>query len=293
MQSIYGVSLILISAISYATLPIFTRWAYGLNITLNSFLFYRFFFSFLLVFTYAIIKKIKIPAGKQFYTLFLLGALGYTGQAFVYLSAVKYASTGLVAILLYLYPAFVALIAILFFKEHIQTATVIGLITAFLGTALVLEPAGGQPLGFGLAIAAAMIYSVYITINGKFLHNINGIQSIVVIFGASALVLSITFLIGEPQFSFTTQGWLVILGCVVISTIIPSITFLEGLKRIGAVQSSLLSTIEPLVTVILSYLFFKEELSSRALLGGSLILGTVIMLNVLQLRSTKIPEKIG
>jgi len=291
MRSFYGISLILISAISYATLPIFTRWAYGLDISLNSFLFYRFFFSFLLVLIYTIIKKINIPSGKQFFTLFLLGALGYTGQAFVYLSAVKYASTGLVAILLYLYPAFVALIAIIFFKERIQTATVIGLITAFIGTILILEPAGGQPLGFTLAIAAAMIYSVYITVNGKYLHNVNGIRSIVVIFGASALVLSFTFLTGEPQFSFTTEGWLVILGCVVISTIIPSITFLEGLKRIGAVQSSLLSTVEPLVTVILANWFFNEELSTRALLGGSLILGTVIMLNVLQLRRTKLPNK--
>lgn len=290
MNFLYGILLILISAVSYATLPIFTRLAYDIKIPLNSFLFYRFFLSFLIVLTYSTIKKIKIPSGKQFFTLFLLGALGYTGQAFVYLSAVKYASTGLVAILLYLYPAFVALISIIVFKERIQNATAIGLITAFIGTALVMEPAGGQPIGFALAIAAAMIYSIYITVNGKYLHNVNGIQSIVVIFGASTFVLSIVFFFSGPQFEFSVEGWMIILACVVISTIIPSITFLEGLKRIGAIQASLLSTIEPLVTVLLSYLFFLEELSSRALIGGGLILGTVIMLNLIQLRRTQVPQ---
>lgn len=284
MRSFYGVLLLIISAVTYATLPIFTRLAYDLSITLETFLFYRFFFSFILVVIYAAAKRISIPRGNTFFILFLLGALGYSGQAFLYLSAVKYASTGLVAILLYLYPAFVALIAILVYKDKIRKSTLLGLLLAFIGTVLVVEPGGGLPLGFILAISAALVYSVYITVNARYLKDVSGIRSIVVIFGAAALVYTVQFLIKGPVFDLSVQGWLAIWACVLISTIIPSITFLEGLKRVEAVQASLLSTMEPLVTVILAFILFNEALSLRATIGGGLIILTVVMLNVLKLR---------
>lgn len=284
MRVLSGVLLIMLSAASYAALPIFTKMGYDRGLTLDTFLFYRFLLSFLIVSIIAMAQRQKIPTGKKLFILFLLGALGYSGQAYVYLSAVKYASTGLVAILLYLYPAFVAMIAILVLKEKIKAPTVIGLLIAFIGTALVVEPAGGKPLGYALAIAAAMIYSVYITVNARLLREVSGVRSIVVIFGAATLVVSINFFRTGAQTSFTSEQWLVILGCVIISTVIPGISFLEGLKRIGAVQASLLSTIEPLTTVVLSYLIFKESLTARAMIGSGLILGTVVMLNMLKLR---------
>jgi len=287
MRVFSGVLLILLSAASYGALPIFTKLAYNQGISLNTFLFYRFLFSFLIVLLLSFWQRQRVPTGRNFIILFLLGALGYSGQAYVYLSAVKYASPGLVAILLYLYPAFVTLISILVLKEKVKTPIVIGLITAFIGTTLVVEPAGGKPLGFALAICAAMIYSVYITVNARLLRDISGVRSMVVIFGGATFIVSINFFINGPVYSFTPNQWWIILGCVVIATVIPSIAFLEGLKRIGAIQSSLLSTIEPLVTVILSYLIFKEALSPRALIGAGSILGTVIMLNLLKLREIK------
>lgn len=284
MRVLSGAFLIMLSAASYATLPIFTKLAYEQGITLNSFLFYRFFFSFIIVLIIVLAQRQRIPSGKNFFTLFLLGAVGYSGQAYVYLSAVKYASPGLVAILLYLYPAFVALISILILKERVKIPTLIALVSAFIGTALVVGPSGGEPLGFVLAISAAMIYSVYITINARFLRDISGTRSMVVIFGSATIVVAFNFFLSGPIYSFTFYQWMLILGCVVIATVIPGISFLEGLKRIGPIQSSLLSTLEPLTTVLLSYLVFREALTPQAMIGAGLILGTVVMLNILKLR---------
>jgi len=48
-----------------------------------------------------------------------MGAIGYVGQAFCYLTALKYASPGLVALLLYLYPVFVAILSAIWLHEPI------------------------------------------------------------------------------------------------------------------------------------------------------------------------------
>jgi drug/metabolite transporter (DMT)-like permease len=76
-------------------------------------------------------------------------------------------------------------------------------------------------------------------------------------------------------------------GIVVLATIIPVTTFLAGLKRIGPTDASLLSTLEPVVTVILAALIFGESLPLLSLLGGGLILAAVVLLTQAELRKSK------
>jgi drug/metabolite transporter (DMT)-like permease len=56
------------------------------------------------------------------------------------------------------------------------------------------------------------------------------------------------------------------------------VTFLAGLKLIGPTDASMLSTLEPVVTVLLAAWLFGERLSPVILIGGGLILGAVILL---------------
>jgi drug/metabolite transporter (DMT)-like permease len=75
---------------------------------------------------------------------------------------------------------------------------------------------------------------------------------------------------------------------VLIATVIPVVTFLAGLKRIGPTDASMLSTLEPVVTVLLAALLFQEKLQPITLLGGGLILAAVIMLTRSELRQTEL-----
>ena len=63
-----------------------------------------------------------------------------------------------------------------------------------------------------------------------------------------------------------------------IATVIPVATFLAGLERIGPTNASMLSTLEPVVTVLLAGLIFGERLETITILGGGLILVAVILL---------------
>jgi len=62
------------------------------------------------------------------------------------------------------------------------------------------------------------------------------------------------------------------------------LTFLAGLKLIGLTDASMLSTLEPVVTVLLAALLFGEILRPVTLLGGGLILAAVLLLTRSQLR---------
>ena len=68
------------------------------------------------------------------------------------------------------------------------------------------------------------------------------------------------------------------LGIIVVSTIIPVVTFLAGLERIGPTNAAMLSTIEPIITVLLAAWLFGDKLLPIVMVGGGLILVAVILL---------------
>jgi drug/metabolite transporter (DMT)-like permease len=149
---------------------------------------------------------------------------------------------------------------------------------ALLGTALTVDPAGGHLPGILLAISAALIYSVYIIVGMNVMTHVSAVQSSVIIFASAGTVYGILIAFNGIHPPATSLGWINITGIVLVATVIPVIAFLAGLERIGPTNAAMLSTLEPVVTVLLAAWVFGERLQSIALLGGGLILIAVIIL---------------
>jgi drug/metabolite transporter (DMT)-like permease len=207
-----------------------------------------------------------------------MGALGYVGQSFSYLSAIKFASVGLVALLLYLYPMFVAVLAAIFLKERFSTMKIAALVLATIGAGLTANPEGGGWQGIFLAISAALIYSVYIIVGTGVMKQVSAVQSSAVIFASAGAVYGVLTLVSGAHYPQSAAGWGAVVGVIIFATVIPVVTFLAGLKRIGPTNASMLSTLEPVVTVILAALIFHERLQPIMLFGGGLILISVLLL---------------
>jgi len=290
MNRIIGVILIVISAASFGTLAIFGRYAYAAGLDIFTLLFLRFTFSALLMAVLLIFRRESLPRGGTLGRLVGMGALGYVGQSFSYLTAIKYASAGLVALLLYLYPTIVAVLSTIFLKEKINRVKIIALGLATLGAALTANPQGGQWTGILLALSAAAIYSVYIIVGTGVMQQVSAVQSSTVIFTAAGIVYGALTAINGPHWPVTSAGWLALAAVTLIATVIPVATFLAGLKRIGPTDASMLSTLEPVVTVLLAALLFGEALPPVTLLGGGLILAAVLLLTRGELRQSRTPE---
>ena len=278
MKRLTGILLIIISAASFGTLAIFGRLLYDDGLDTFSMMFLRFGLAAVFMLMILLGRGEKLPRGKILLALLGMGAIGYVGQSFSYLSAIKYASAGLVALLLYLYPMFVFILSVVFLHEKMTWIKVFAIIAALIGTALIVDPKGGQPLGIFFSIAAALIYSGYIIVGTNVTKQVSPLQSSTVIFASAGLVYGILMSIDGPHFPTTSLGWIHIAGIVLVATIIPVVTFLAGLERIGPTNSAMLSTLEPVVTVLLAAWFFGEKLAWIVLFGGSLILVAVILL---------------
>jgi drug/metabolite transporter (DMT)-like permease len=278
MNRILGVLLIIVSAVSFGTLAIFGRYAFADGLDIFTLLFLRFTLAAIVIAGLLIFRREKMPHGKELYLLIGMGAVGYVGQSFSYLTAIKFASVGLVALLLYLYPVFVAILSTLFLKEKFTRLKFVALALATLGATMTANPQGGKWTGILLALSAAAIYSVYIIVGSGVMKKVSAVSSSTVIFASAGIVYGVLTVVNHPHWPSSSSGWLAIAAITLIATIIPVVTFLAGLKLIGPTDASMLSTLEPVVTVLLAAWLFGERLSPVILIGGGLILGAVILL---------------
>jgi len=290
MRRLTGILLIAISAASFGTLAIFGRFLYAQGMDTFTVLFLRFGFSALLMTLILILRHEPLPRGRVLALLIGMGAIGYVGQSFSYLSAIKYASAGLVALLLYLYPMFVFVLSVIFLHEKVTWVKVGALALALVGTALTVGPAGGQALGIFFALTAASIYSVYIIVGTDVMKHVSAVQSSVIIFASAGAVYGILTAVNGAHLPANSSGWWLMVGIVLVATVIPVVTFLAGLERIGPTNASLLSTLEPIVTVLLAAWLFAERLDTVTMVGGALILVAVMILARVELRQIPPPE---
>ncbi len=285
MKKLIGILLIAVSAASFGTLAIFGRYVYGDGMDIFTALFIRFGVSAVFMTVVLILRREPFPRGRILAQLIGMGAVGYVGQSYLYLTSIQYASAGLIALLLYLYPMFVFILSAIFLREKVTAVKVVSLVLALSGAALTVDPDGGQLMGVALIIAAALVYSVYIVVGANVMKHVSAFQSSAVIFmSAGAVYGMLTFANGVhlPQ---SSVGWLAMLGMIVFSTIIAITTFLAGLEIVGPTNAAMLSTLEPVVTVLLAAWLFGERLSPLTLLGGGLILAAVIALTRAELKN--------
>jgi drug/metabolite transporter (DMT)-like permease len=287
VSRLIGMMLVALSAAGFGTLPLFGRYAYADDMDALTILFFRFSLAASLMLALLILRREHLPRGAALLRLIGMGALGYVGQAFAYLTALKYASAGLVALLLYLYPVFVALLAALVLHEPLTGVKGLALGLALVGTALTVGPAGGQALGTLLAVAAAAIYSVYIIVGTHVMKHVSAVQSSAVIFAAAGVTSGVLMVVNGPRLPATGAGWTAITSIVLIATVLPVVAFLSGLERIGPTNAAMLSTLEPVVTVLLATWWLNETLKPVTWLGGGLILIAVLLLTHSELRRTQ------
>jgi drug/metabolite transporter (DMT)-like permease len=97
--------------------------------------------------------------------------------------------------------------------------------------------------------------------------------------GTFGIVAVLAVAAGEPVLpaQVPTDAWFGLLGIAVFSTAIAISAFYASTARIGAAQTALVSTVEPVWTITLATLFFGESLAPIQLLGGAFVIGGVIL----------------
>lgn len=279
-----GVLMIIFSACGFATLAIFIKIAYAAGANTVTVLAYRFAIASLLF--WAIIRLCGLDfrvTGKQAVQLCLLGGIGYGLMSTLFALTVLYLPASLAGIILYTYPALVSILSYLVGDEVLSWRKVGALIICFTGLVLVLGVSltGLNITGAAFGLGSALVYSCYIVAGNRLLKGIDPLVSTVYVCTAAAVVFMIGgTLSGTLMWKLSLQGWLAIFGIAVFATCIGILGFFAGMYRIGATNASIISTFEPVITVLLSALLLGERITVMQGLGGLLILAGVLVLQL-------------
>ncbi len=214
----------LYSALGFGLIPIFALLAYRGGINVITLLAIRFVLSglVLLAFLLARGRRALAQVGAVFPGLIGLGVC-YTLQSGFYFSAVRYISASLASILLYSYPAFVCLLAFLVEREKLAARTLLALAVSLAGVVLVLGSSLGaaSPVGVLLALGAAAVYSLYITLANRVLRRVEPVVALsVVTLVTSVLYIGLGLAAGRLSFAFAPSTWLPIVLIIVVSTLL-------------------------------------------------------------------------
>jgi drug/metabolite transporter (DMT)-like permease len=274
-----GAALVAVSGASFGIMPILARFAYADRIGVVTLLFFRFAAGALFMLAFVRIRRLALPRGRALVGIALMGAVGYVGQSLCYFTALKFASAGLVALLLYLYPALVTILSALLFRERITLSKAVALALALSGTALIVGFGGkGDIRGVILGLGAALIYSVYIVAGSRIIKPGESMQASAIIMAMAALVFGVLVGFGGIEPPHSAMGFASVLAIALVCTVIALSTFFAGMERVGPTRASMISTLEPVVTVSAAALFLGEPLTVLNLVGGALILGSLFVL---------------
>lgn len=278
----HGVLFCALAAGGYGAMAVFAKLAYAAGIGVTTLLAVRF------ALAAALLWPLALRAGAPDRRTLALGlALGgglYAAEAGMFFASLQRLDVSLAELLLYVYPAIVVAGAVALGRERLRAASVAALVVGIAGVALVVagNGAGGlDPLGVVLALAAAAGYAVYILGSDVAMRGAPAATLATVICAGAAVSFTAAGLLGGTlSFAFEPVGWIWLAGLAVISTVVPVLAMLAGIARVGPSTASILSTLEPLVTVGLAFVVLGDRLSAVQLAGGGLVLAAVALAQV-------------
>ncbi|MFW5790881.1 MAG: DMT family transporter [Bacillota bacterium] len=279
-----GILVTAMSAAGFGAMPVIAQFAYSYGSNVTTLLFLRFTIASLIFFL--ILKLSNNPyniSKEDTIRLILLGAAGYGLLSSLYFFGVSLIPASLSGFLLYSYPAIVTVLAFLGREEPLYRENFISLIITIVGLGMVLGPVftSINLLGVASILAAAFVYSLYILASNRVLKRVNWLSGSTVVTISAAFFFLITgslrgnLYLNNISLEIILSG----IGLAVFSTIVAVAGFYLGISLIGPSRASIVSSVEPLVTVMLSALFFAERLTFTQFLGGLLIILSIIILN--------------
>lgn len=272
----------LVSAAAFGTLPILARTAYASGADPVGLMAVRFAIGATVMTLVMAVQRRPWPRRGALAGLVALGGIGYVGQSLAFFTALTLIPATLVALLLYLYPAGVALLAAAFLGDRLTPPRVGALFAALTGTALIIGAGGvggqGRTFGIVLAALAGIVYSVYIVIGSRLTTGAGPLGTTSTVLLAAAVVYLSLAIVTRAALPGDAGGWLAAAALGVIGTVVAVVTFFAGMARIGPADASTLSTFEPVVTAVLAMAVLGERLRPLQIAGGVLVLAAVVAL---------------
>jgi drug/metabolite transporter (DMT)-like permease len=302
-----GMLLVLASVTGYSMLPVFIKALQVAGLSSLDIATWRFALAVPLF--WLMVRALRMPKGDRPLPrgkLLVMGILLATAAVLTFWGFERMPA-GTFVVLFYTYPAMVAVLSALL-GERLPPAGWGALLLTTIGIILTV-PDFGQGIGSDsfvgvvLALISAFIVAVYFILSGRLLkgHTALGAASawtttgalltllVLIPFRALQMPGSFSDHLGEIIFSMPllaanhpngTELWLKLLAIATVSTVLGSFFLTIGIQKVGAARASIVGTVEPILTLIFTRVFLGEEMLPVQLIGGSLIVASLILIQI-------------
>lgn len=215
--------------------------------------------------------------------LVIFGVFGMALCQYTYFRSIVIAGAGIATVLQYLAPSMIIIYLLVRYGKRPSTGEIISVILALAGTICLM---GNNGFSFESFRSDVLFWGLLSAV-GVAVYSISPVRLVatygtipIVGFGMllSGLVAAVLF--QQPHSCATWDVWTVV-GCfnvVFLGTIVSFNAYLEGVKRIGAVSGSILSSIEPISAAFFGWALLGNQFNWVGILGMAMIIATVIII---------------
>lgn len=215
--------------------------------------------------------------------LLIFGILGMGMCQYTYFNAILLAGAGIATVLQYLAPSMIILYAVFRYGKHPTRGEVLSVILALVGTICLIGNDGFSAESIRLDVLVWGLLSAV----GVAVYSVSPVHLLarygtlpIVGFGMFLSGIAAGILFHQPESSAMWDVWtgLGYFSVIFLGTIVSFNSYLEGVKRIGAVQGSILSSVEPISAAFFAWLLLGNQFSVLGIVGMALIIATVIII---------------
>jgi drug/metabolite transporter (DMT)-like permease len=231
--------------------------------------------------------KQNVASINDFLIISGVGVLGYYLASYLDLSGLVYITASFERMILYLFPSFVLIISVVFFKHKLTLSEVVAFLLSYLGIVVIYAQdlqTNGHEVTYGmlLVLGSALAFSVFVVLSGKYIAKCGSVQftSISMLGASVAVFLHYVINTKTSLAGYETPAYGLVFILALFCTVLPSYLINMGIKRIGAPRAAIVGTISPVFTVVMAYVFLNEVSTLMHMLGFALVLMGIAIITV-------------
>lgn len=276
-----GLIYCILSGLLFGPIGYFGTLAMDAGLSIPNMLFWRYAVSLFFLFL-ILLPKIRFIRFEMSIFLFqiAIGIFFYAPFSLLYFKASKLIGTGLAMVIFFTYPAFVMGIRWAFFGKKIPKIYHASIVTIFCGMLLLMEVDSMKAdiRGAIYALLSAILYAIYIVAtNSKVSTTPPLTASITISLGGIIFAAIVGLIENSLSLPISLPAWQNLVGIGIISTALPILFLLEGLKYIEAEKASILAVLEPVLVFFIGIAALNEEVSFIQTIGALVILAGAIL----------------
>jgi len=232
---------------------------------------------------------LKSIGRRDWWGMAACGLLGFYLSSYLDFIGLTYIPASLERLILFLYPTFVVLLSWAIFRTKLTAAQAMSLVLSYSGVLLCVwdnlriegDPSG-LAIGVAFTLTSAFTYACYVVASARIVPRVGSMRFTSYASSVACGFSIAHFFVTHGAESLVVPGivYAYALGMGTVSTVLPILLVAEALRRLGANQVALISTLGPIATLAMAALILGEKITATQMGGAAMVIAGVMLVSL-------------